>query len=35
MQPVEVLTSEDQFIPGVAQSVKLQSLPTVMLPEED
>jgi hypothetical protein len=27
MQPVEVLTPEDQFIPGVAQSVKLQSLP--------
>ena len=27
MQPVEVLTPEDQFIPGVAQSVKLKTLP--------
>ena len=26
MQPVEILAPEDQLIPGVAQSVKLQTL---------
>jgi hypothetical protein len=27
MQPVEILAPEDQFIPGVAQSVEVKTLP--------
>ena len=28
MQPVEILAPEDQFVPGVAQSVKVKTLVT-------